>query len=71
MPRKRHPKKLVEDALRFAENHGWRVEIAVVMPGVEFIVRTMTNSADVGNFASQVYGVRQLTHQIMPGKFEG
>jgi len=47
------------------------LKLAVVMPGVEFIVRTMTKSADVGNFASQVYGVRQLTHQIMPGKFEG
>ena len=27
MPRKRHPKKVVEDALRYAEQHGWHVEV--------------------------------------------
>ena len=27
MPRNRHPKKVVEDALRYAESNGWRVEI--------------------------------------------
>lgn len=26
MPRARHPKKEIEDALRYAENEGWRVE---------------------------------------------
>ena len=27
MPRKRHQKKEVESALRYAENHGWRIEV--------------------------------------------
>ena len=26
MPGQRHPKKAVEDALRYAEQHGWQVE---------------------------------------------
>jgi len=28
MPRKRHPKKAIEEALRYAENQGWRVKIS-------------------------------------------
>jgi hypothetical protein len=27
MPRKAHPRKEVEDALRYAESNGWRVEV--------------------------------------------
>ena len=27
MARKKHPKSEVEEALRFAEKHGWRIEI--------------------------------------------
>lgn len=27
MARKRHPKKEIEAALRYAESHGWRVEV--------------------------------------------
>ena len=27
MPRKSHPKQEIEDALRYAESHGWRVEV--------------------------------------------
>lgn len=26
MPRKRHPNKAIEAALRYAESHGWRIE---------------------------------------------
>jgi hypothetical protein len=28
MPRKRHPKKAVEEALRYAEENGWHVEMS-------------------------------------------
>jgi hypothetical protein len=27
MSRKSHPKKEIEDALRYAESHGWRVDV--------------------------------------------
>ena len=27
MPRKQHPKQEIEDALRYAESHGWRVDV--------------------------------------------
>ena len=27
MPRRRHPKKAVEDAIQYAEEHGWCVEV--------------------------------------------
>lgn len=27
MPRRRHPDAHIEDALRHAENHGWRIEL--------------------------------------------
>ena len=46
-------------------------KLVVVMPGVEFSVQIMTKIVDVGNFVLQVYGVRQLTHQIMGGRFGG
>ena len=27
MPRKKHPKKDIEDALQYAEQHGWVIEV--------------------------------------------
>lgn len=27
MPRQKHPKQQIEDALRYAEHYGWRVEV--------------------------------------------
>lgn len=44
-------------------------KLAVVMHGVEFIAQTMTKIVVVGSSVLQVYGVRQLTHQTMAGKF--
>lgn len=44
-------------------------KLAVVTPGAEFIAQTMTKTAGVGSSALQVSGVRQVTHQIMAGKF--
>ena len=46
-------------------------KLAVVMPGAEFSVQTMTKIVDVGNSVLQVYGVRQLIRQIMGGRFGG
>jgi len=30
MTRKRHPKKEVEEAIRYAEEHGWKIEVGAV-----------------------------------------
>ena len=46
-------------------------KLAVAMPGVEFIARTMTKIAVAGNSVLQVFGARQLAHQIMANKFDG
>jgi len=46
-------------------------KLVVVMPGAKFTVHTMTKIAAVGNSALQVFGVRQLTLQIMADKFDG
>jgi len=47
------------------------LKLAGAMPGAECTVQTTTKIAAVGNFALQVYGVRQLAHQIMASKFDG
>ena len=69
MPRKRHPKKAVEEALRYAESSGWRVEVGGGR--VEFTAQIMTRTVGVENSALQAFGVRRLTHPIMAGKFAG
>jgi hypothetical protein len=71
MPRNRHPKKAVEDALRYAEINGWRVEIGGSHAGVEFTVLIMTKTVGVGSSVLQVYGAHPPTHQIMEGRFGG
>jgi hypothetical protein len=40
MPRRRHPKKAVEDAVRYAEEHGWRVEVGGAYGGLSIIAPT-------------------------------
>jgi hypothetical protein len=65
MARSRHPKKEIEEAIRHAEDNGWRVELAGVTHGAKSIAPIMMSSADVENFASQAFGAHRRTRAIM------
>jgi hypothetical protein len=47
MPRRSHPKQEIEDALRYAESHGWRVEVGGSHAWVRFIALTMIKNVVV------------------------
>jgi hypothetical protein len=51
MGRKKHPKPEVEDALRYAEQHGWQVKVAGPMPGAGYIALTTIKTAGAASSA--------------------
>ncbi|VAX11801.1 FIG00581864: hypothetical protein [hydrothermal vent metagenome] len=72
MPRKKHSKQEVEDALRYAEEHGWRVEVGgshawgrIYCPyndktcrcGEFCITSIWSTPRNVGNHAKQIAGL--------------
>jgi hypothetical protein len=72
MPRNRHPKKEVEEALDYVDNFGWRVEIGGSHAwGRGSIARTTTRNVGVANSVFQVFGVHLEAQQIMRNRFAG
>jgi hypothetical protein len=59
MPRKSHPKKEVEAALRYSESMGWRIEVGGGHAWGKMYAHAETSNAVVANSASPVFGVRQ------------
>ena len=67
MPRRSHPKQEIEDALRYAESHGWRVEVGGSHAWGK-IYCPMTNNVAVGNSVLPAFGVPQKMLELMPNK---
>jgi len=71
MPRKRHPKKAVENALRYAEAHGWRVEVGGGHAWAGFTAPTTTMNVVAESSELQAFGVHQSIRQITVSKYGG
>lgn len=61
MTRPTHPKKEIEEALRHAEGHGWRIEVGGSHAWGGFTARPKTWSAVAVSSASLRYGARRRT----------
>jgi len=57
--RKKHAKKEVEEALQYAEEHGWRVDVGGSHAWGKFIAHKMIKAVVVESSAYQVYGVHR------------
>jgi hypothetical protein len=69
MGRKPHPNKEIEEALRYAEQHGWKVDVGGIMHGERSIVLITMYCAGAGNFASRAYGLRRVMRSSMLVRF--